>query len=194
MRTTASTNKRPLTGQQGVSTASQRSAGAGSTTSQRQATGLPAAVSERSHRSQGSNRSITSSVALGKLAQLEQMLLEERGARENAENTMLQLQRERIVRDEASRRQAALEKQLEKVMTAVKSVVSDPENPSNVRKLKAVLTGGSASSTPSERGAVNSEGRQRSFLDGVGQYEREREKARKVAKAELATHTKRSAE
>jgi hypothetical protein len=146
----------------------------------------PIAPSERSHRSQGSNRSITSSVALGKLAQLEHMLLEERSARESAENTMLQLQRERIVRDEASRRQAALEKQLETVMAAVKGVVADPDNPSNTRRLKAVLTGGQTSSAASERDAVNSEGRQRSFLDGVGQYEREREKARKAAKADLA--------
>jgi hypothetical protein len=122
------------------------------------------------------------------------MLVEERSARESAENTMLQLQRERIVRDEASRRQAALEKQLEKVMSAVKSVVGDPENPSNVRKLKAVLTGGSTSSTPSERDAVNSEGRQRSFLDGVGQYEREREKARKAAKADLSAPKKKPIE
>lgn len=161
--------------QRSVAAASNRS-GAGSTRS-----GVPAvAASERSHRSQGSAGSISSSVALGKLAQLEKMLLEERRAREEAENTMLALQRERIAKDEATRKFEATERQLAAVMEAVKGVVSNPENPGNIRKLKTILTGVSDTSQAADPVATNSDGRPRSFLDAVGQYERDRERARKA--------------
>lgn len=170
----------PLGGQQ----ASQRSVGKAST-------------SHQSHHSQGSSRSITSSVALGKLAQLEEMLIAERRAREDAENTMLALQRERIAREEAVRRSESSEKQLADILHAVRTVVAAPENPGNIRKLQTLLKGGAAqggssgatSSTPPTvtDPTLNSDGRPRNFLDSVGQYERSREKAKREAKqAQLA--------
>ena len=90
---------------------------------------------------EGSQRSITSSVALSKLAALENLLLEERRARENAENTLLGLQRERILREEAAKQSEATQKQLNDLLTALRAVVVDPENPTCVRKLQNIIQG-----------------------------------------------------
>jgi hypothetical protein len=89
----------------------------------------------------GSQRSITSSVALSKLAALETLLLEERKARENAENTLLGLQRERILREEAAKQSECTQKQLNDLLTALKAVVVDPDNPACVRKLQGIIQG-----------------------------------------------------
>jgi hypothetical protein len=95
-----------------------------------------------SQRSAGvSQRSITSSIALSKLAALETLLLEERRARENAENTLLGLQRERILREEATKQSEATQKQLNDLLVALRAVVVNPENPTCVRKLQGIIQG-----------------------------------------------------
>ena len=154
------------------------------TASNRSVPGSSHRSAKSSHRSapgtNNSTRSITSSVALAKLDQLEKMLLSERAARMEAENTMLALQQERLARDEALRKSEAAQKQLNDVLKAVRSVVDAPDNPGNIRRLQAVitgrpLTGGSVPSIEAEH--------PRCFLDGIGEYERQRNKALKEAKA-----------
>lgn len=132
-------------------------------------------------------RSITSSVALQKLAQLEEMLVKERQAREQAENTLLALQRERIAREEATKQSQVAQRQLTDVLSALRTVVLSPDEPANVRKLQKILQGrtNSGDDTASTRSAASSNQNNnapRSFLDGMGQYERERKREQQKEK------------
>ena len=176
---------------------------------------LPPAVEAGSQRSQasttktGSKRSITSSQALGKLDQLEKLLLEERRAREQAEDTLLALQRERVGRESERQKSEQTQKQLSDVMSALSKVINNPSDPIGRRRLQAILQGHhvtQTSPTPSLPPVAGSNGRgsdavsvasttssqrvQRakeqgniSFLDSLGQYERDKEREKKKAKA-----------
>ena len=145
----------------------------------------------------GSVRSITSSQALGKLAQLEEMLIRERHAREHAENTLLALQKERIAREEATKKSDNTEKQLTSIMNALQKVIISPDDTGNIRKLQNIVrTQGngkkgchdddddsvrSSAAASSTRSSVRT-GEPRSFLDGMGQYERDRKREAKSQK------------
>lgn len=169
-----------------------------------------------------SQRSITSSQALSKLQQLEELLLAERKAREQAEETLVALQRERIARDEATHRSEAAQQQLGDVMSALRTAVSNPSDPTTLRKLQAILRGNPKTVSAAEQPAsayqstvvgpsvkpVSAPGNKKddavdadssstaqrlraangqiSFLDGLGQYERDRAKEKVKAKAEAA--------
>ena len=146
-----------------------------------------------------SKQSISSSVALSKLQQLEEMLLKERRARETAEATLLAVQRERAARDEATRQSAQAQRQLAEVMSALQSVVACPDEKKNVERLQQILRGnavrGDVAGTPAdpaEKPASQSSSQrapqdkqQRSFLDGIGQYERARQKDKKARRQQL---------
>ena len=198
--------------------------------------------SERSGRSASSagtsstartGASISSSVALGTLNKLEAMLMEERRARQGAESMLLSLQKERVAREDAVRQSEATRRQLEGLMTALRSVVKEPNNAANVQRLQSLLDttrvdnaayakiraealaadnssgadrfakNGTSLAPPvdakyskkithalpaihegSTRSASSSRGGQKTFLDGMGHYERARERERQREKAE----------
>ena len=118
-----------------------------------QRSGTQPTISDRT-----SMRSITSSVALGKLNKLEELLLQERKAREEAESTLITLQRERASREEATRKAEHTKQQLDDVMLALRQVVSAPDDPRNVSKLHSLLQGRPPSPSPSERARLKSAG------------------------------------
>ncbi len=88
-----------------------------------------------------SKASITSSQALSKLQDLEALLLAERRAREEAEETLISLQRERIGREAERQKSEQAQKQLSDVMNALTRVVSNPSDPVYRKKLQAILQG-----------------------------------------------------
>lgn len=150
---------------------SQASAGHGS---QRTASAGRASNKAPSQRS-SAGRSISSSVALSKLQQLEDMLLEERRAREQAELTLLQMKKSDLERHESVRRGEHAQKQLTEVMGALQRVLAEPHDAGGIKKLQGIVRGAPVRSvnTPSERsGSQPQEGG--SFLDNIGQYERDR--------------------
>ena len=136
------------------------------------------------------------------------------------------LQRERIAREEATRKAEHTKQQLDDVMLALRQVVSAPEDPRNVSKLHALLQGRPPSPSASERArkrtavptpptaysnkatsqfaaqinrnvtgiyddkdSTRSSARDankappRSFIDGMGHFERDKERERKKQRA-----------
>lgn len=146
----------------------------------------------------GSERSITSSEALSKLQKLEDMLLAERRAREEAENTLLSIQREKYLEGGKSGIHRAAgggadpQQQLSDIMGALQRLLAQPNDPNNVRKLQAIVRGApvhsanapptptSSQQTPSlgPKAGVASETKEedapKSFLDQIGQFDRDR--------------------
>jgi hypothetical protein len=145
-------------------------------------------------------RSITSSVALSKLQQLEDMLLEERRAREQAELTLLRMQKDKLERDSKLDKGAQAQKQLSDIMGALQKVLAEPNDTGSITKLRSIVRGApvrsvggrpndsTSASKPaaanSQRDETGSEARSsagaeekpRSFLDNIGSYDRERQK------------------
>ena len=183
--------------------------GRGSVRSHRSGSAAPdVAGSVRSHQSsrapsvaksgslRGSERSITSSVALQKLSKLEDMLVSERRAREQAENTLLAMQQEKMAQSAQSQRPEAGQEQLGQIMTALQRVLSAPADPAGIQQLQSLVRGApvrTAATPPASRGAATpaSQGKPprapvpapaadepQSFLDAIGQYDRDR-KAKK---------------
>lgn len=182
----------------------------GSVRSSQRSTGTSNARYSDKSAGSGSVRSITSSQALGKLAQLEDMLIRERHARESAENTLLALQKERIAREEATKKSESTEAQLSSIMNALQKVIISPDDTGNIRTLQQIVrnqgpggardknayvappssNGSNRVGTTSVRSSVAASstrssvrtGEPRSFLDGVGQYERDRKREAKADK------------
>ena len=169
---------------------SQRSGGSGRSGSQQHGHG-GSSVGSGSVRS--SQRSITSSVALGKLQALEGMLSQERRARERAETTLLALQKERSARHEADSRNERSQEQLSSVMSALQRVLTDPQDGNGIRKLQAIVRGAPVRNvaTPDLRAekqhhrqhavvdhdTIDSNNKEpRSFLDAIGKYDRDQKK------------------
>jgi hypothetical protein len=139
--------------------------------------------STRSHQSLGgasaggaSQRSITSQVALEKLQMLEEMLLRERQAREEAESTLLAMQREKVSKEDANRQSQRAQRQLGDVMSALQTILVDPTDARAIRRLQSVVRGSPQAAAGSEDAAIRQDAKQpsKSFLDGIGQYERDR--------------------
>lgn len=155
--------------------ASERSAGAGSNA---QAGG---SVRTSSQAGAGSTRSISSSQALEKLQQLEQVLNQERHAREEAETTLLALSKERQAKDAALQQSQMAQKQLGEVMSALQKILADPNDGAAIRRLQGVVrsTGVSGTNSNSKSGRPAAVEENATFLDGIGQYERDRQQLRR---------------
>lgn len=151
-------------------------------------------------------RSITSSVALSKLQQLEDMLLEERRAREQAELTLLTMQREKLEREDKLDKGAHAQKQLSEVMSALQRVLAEPHDAGGITRLRNIVRGappkslgprggdantanasaggagaaggaGPSSSAAADDGADSTRsGQPRSFLDNIGSYDRDKKR------------------
>jgi hypothetical protein len=157
---------------------------------------LATSLGHGSQRSTGgastAGRSITSSVALSKLQQLEDMLLEERRAREQAELTLLKMQKQKLERDDKLDKGAAAQRQLAEVMGALQTVLAEPHDAGGIAKLRNIVRGAPVRSAPRSSGGGTShlgvEGagsnpvrtasaqEPRSFLDNIGSFDRERQK------------------
>lgn len=187
----------PSTGSQRGSTRSSAAAAAGS----QRSSGAQSGGSRRSSSSNnggaaatGSQRSINSTQALEKLQLLEEMLARERQAREEAEGTLLALQKERQAKDLALRQSQSAHRQLNDVMSALQKILVDPQDTSAIRRLQAVVRGSpqavatmsQPSATRHAVGPSSSDveptpaGGTGSFLDGIGQYERDRKLQRRL--------------
>src|SRR3989338_3441814 len=112
-------------------------------------------------------RSITSTVALEQLRQLDDVLMRERHAREEAERTLQILQQERADKHAATRRSEKTERQLQTILSTLNKVLENPDDVKKLQNLQRVAIDGNASvssgtssnrsSTSSYRSGKNSE-------------------------------------
>lgn len=98
-----------------------------------------------SGRTESSSRSITSTVALEQLRQLDEILMRERQAREEAERTLSILQHERAEKDVATRRSEKTERQLQTILNTLSRVLENPDDLRKLRQLQRVAMDGATS-------------------------------------------------
>jgi len=87
-------------------------------------------------------------------------LLEERRARQEAEHTLLLLQKEKQATKEATQKADQAQQQLNELLAALRKVVIAPERPENVRSLENLVRGARVTPNAQRGGApAKSEGR-----------------------------------
>jgi hypothetical protein len=108
----------------------------------------------------GSQRSITSSVAIEQLRQLDDVLARERMAREEAERTLQILHQERAAKDTAARRSERTERQLQTILKTIQKVINEPSDGARLRQLQRIAARGAnaPSSAASDSSSVRSLG------------------------------------